>query len=65
MLELHVADVLLRHTDSAEPPAGPNPGAAADKTGSDAQQGMHVDEVRLRGLTAPLNRIHDLQGYQK
>lgn len=76
MLELRVADVLMRHTDSAAPPAGPSPGAAAaDKTGSDAQQGMHVDEVRLTGLVAPgaskleadkagfitqLNRIHGL-----
>lgn len=49
MLDLHVADVLLRQSGSAaEAPAPPtaDASAAADTNNpSEAQEGMHVDEV--------------------
>jgi hypothetical protein len=45
MLELHVADVLVQHSSTAEAPAGPN-----SKSAAAAQQGMHIDDVGLNTL---------------
>lgn len=41
MLELHVADVLVQYSGTAEAPAGPT----GSQPAAAAQQGMHIDEV--------------------
>jgi hypothetical protein len=56
MLELHVADVLVQHSGTAEAPAGPNSEPAAA-----AQQGMHIDQVGLRALGSSMGILHHVQ----